>query len=246
MKYEWRMGADVNILSSLTLSKAQDNGAGALENQNGNFPAPQDINNLDADYGVGGLQPAVQQHDQLRVVAAVRQGQALGQRHVGGDGCPGRRLAAGRHQHDHAGRDGDAHLLAGGGVPGLRHHQRLLGRQQLPAEHHLRSVRRRHRRSRSWFNPSCVVAADRSEPAVRQRAAQQRPRTELLAVRSRGEQERRGSARAPSCSSGSRRSTCSTATTSSRRPRNRSAATFGTITTTYDARQLQLGLKVLW
>jgi len=27
---------------------------------------------------------------------------------------------------------------------------------------------------------------------------------------------------------------------------NRSAATFGTITTTYDARQLQLGLKVLW
>src|SRR6476620_2918198 len=52
MKYEWRMGADVNILSSLTLSKAQDNSAGALENQNGNFPAPQDINNLDADYGL--------------------------------------------------------------------------------------------------------------------------------------------------------------------------------------------------
>jgi hypothetical protein len=52
-KYEWRLGADVNILSSLTLSKAQDNGAGALENQNGNFPAPQDINDLEADYGVG-------------------------------------------------------------------------------------------------------------------------------------------------------------------------------------------------
>jgi len=52
-KYEWRLGADVNILSSLTLSRAQDNGAGALENQNGNFPAPQDINNLEADYGVG-------------------------------------------------------------------------------------------------------------------------------------------------------------------------------------------------
>jgi hypothetical protein len=52
MKYEWRMGADVTVLSSLTLSKAQDNSAGALENQNGNFPAPQDINNLDADYGL--------------------------------------------------------------------------------------------------------------------------------------------------------------------------------------------------
>jgi hypothetical protein len=52
-KYEWRLGSDVNILSALTLSKAQDNGAGALENQNGNFPAPQDINNPEADYGVG-------------------------------------------------------------------------------------------------------------------------------------------------------------------------------------------------
>ena len=52
-KYEWRLGAEINILSSLTLSKASDNGAGALENQNGNFPAPQDINNLQADYGVG-------------------------------------------------------------------------------------------------------------------------------------------------------------------------------------------------
>src|SRR4029077_14590257 len=51
MKYEWRMGADVNILSSLMLSSAKDNAAGALENQNGNFPSPQDINNLAADYG---------------------------------------------------------------------------------------------------------------------------------------------------------------------------------------------------
>src|SRR5205823_3236025 len=52
MKYEWRLGSDVTLLSSLTLSKAQDNAAGALENQNGNFPAPQDINNLDADYSL--------------------------------------------------------------------------------------------------------------------------------------------------------------------------------------------------
>jgi hypothetical protein len=54
MKYEWRLGADVNILSSLTLSRARDNGAGALENQNGNYPSPQDINNLAADYGPSG------------------------------------------------------------------------------------------------------------------------------------------------------------------------------------------------
>jgi hypothetical protein len=54
VKYEWRMGAAVTLLNSLTLSQANDNAAGALENQNGNFPAPQDINNLGADYGRSG------------------------------------------------------------------------------------------------------------------------------------------------------------------------------------------------
>jgi hypothetical protein len=52
-KFEWRMGSDVTLLSSLTLSRAKDNSAGALENQNGNFPAPQDLRNLDADFGLG-------------------------------------------------------------------------------------------------------------------------------------------------------------------------------------------------
>jgi hypothetical protein len=40
------------FLNSLTLSKAEDNGAGTLENPNGNFPAPQDFNNLDAEWGL--------------------------------------------------------------------------------------------------------------------------------------------------------------------------------------------------
>jgi hypothetical protein len=49
MRLEGRRGS-LTFLSSLTLSKAKDNGAGSLENPNGNFPAPQDINNLDAEY----------------------------------------------------------------------------------------------------------------------------------------------------------------------------------------------------
>ena len=48
------MASDIKLLNSLTLSKAKDNGAGSLENQNGNFPAPQDVNNLDADFGLSG------------------------------------------------------------------------------------------------------------------------------------------------------------------------------------------------
>jgi hypothetical protein len=52
-KYEWRLGSDVTLLNSLTLSTAKDNGAQSLENQNGNFPGPQDINNLAAEYDTG-------------------------------------------------------------------------------------------------------------------------------------------------------------------------------------------------
>ena len=43
----------MTVLTSLTLSKAKDNGAQSLENQNGNFPGPQDFRNLDAEYGTG-------------------------------------------------------------------------------------------------------------------------------------------------------------------------------------------------
>ncbi len=42
------------LLNSLTLSRTRDNGAGSLESPNGNFPAPQDINNLDAEFGLSG------------------------------------------------------------------------------------------------------------------------------------------------------------------------------------------------
>ncbi len=50
-KFDWRMRAGLSILSSLTLSQTKDNGSGSLENPNGNFPAPQDFYNMDADFG---------------------------------------------------------------------------------------------------------------------------------------------------------------------------------------------------
>lgn len=53
MKAEWR-SRDLTLLSSLTLSESKDNAALALDNQNGNFPGPQDVNNLDADFGLSG------------------------------------------------------------------------------------------------------------------------------------------------------------------------------------------------
>jgi hypothetical protein len=51
VKYEYRMRRGLMMLNSFTWSKAKDNGSGSLENSNGNNPAPQDFRNLEADYG---------------------------------------------------------------------------------------------------------------------------------------------------------------------------------------------------
>jgi hypothetical protein len=51
-KFDWRLRAGLSLLSSLTLSRTIDNGSGSLENQNGNAPAPQDFYHLAADEGL--------------------------------------------------------------------------------------------------------------------------------------------------------------------------------------------------
>jgi hypothetical protein len=51
VKYDYRLRRGLMLVNSFTWSKAKDNGAGSLEGPNGNFPAPQDFSNLDADYG---------------------------------------------------------------------------------------------------------------------------------------------------------------------------------------------------
>jgi hypothetical protein len=53
-KVDWRPGRGMSFLSSLTLSQTKDNGAGSLESPNGNFPAPQDFYNMDADFALSG------------------------------------------------------------------------------------------------------------------------------------------------------------------------------------------------
>jgi len=51
LKYTYRMRKGLMVLDSFTYSKAKDNGAGSLENPNGNYPSPQSFYNLEADYG---------------------------------------------------------------------------------------------------------------------------------------------------------------------------------------------------
>jgi hypothetical protein len=56
-KFDWRMGSGFSIVNSLTLSQTKDNSAGSLEGTgtgaSGNFPAPQSFYNIDADYSNG-------------------------------------------------------------------------------------------------------------------------------------------------------------------------------------------------
>ena len=96
------------LLNSFTWSKAKDNGAGSLENPNGNVPGPQNFYNLEADYGdcrattsrynnttsfvwelPFGQRPAAGARTPTRVVDALR-----------------RRLDVQRHQHDDVRRAG--------------------------------------------------------------------------------------------------------------------------------------------
>jgi hypothetical protein len=51
VKYQYRMRQGLMVLNSFTYSKSKDNGAGSLENPNGNNPSPQSFYNLEADYG---------------------------------------------------------------------------------------------------------------------------------------------------------------------------------------------------
>ena len=54
-KFDWRIGTGFSIFNSLTLSQTKDNGSGSLEAGagSGNFPAPQNFYDLEADYGLG-------------------------------------------------------------------------------------------------------------------------------------------------------------------------------------------------
>jgi outer membrane receptor protein involved in Fe transport len=50
VKYDYRPRRGLMFLNAFTWSKSKDNGAGTLEAPNGNFPSPQDFYNLEADY----------------------------------------------------------------------------------------------------------------------------------------------------------------------------------------------------
>ena len=244
MKYQWRMGADLNLLSSLTLSKAQDNGAGALENQNGNFPAPQDLNNLEADYAVSGYNQPYNSTTSFVWSLPFGKGKRWGSNLssamdliVGGWQLAGINTITPGEMVTLTYSPAASFQVSGitNDFSGANNYRPNLTCDPYAADPTITQ----------WFNPSCVVLpTDPSQPfgnAPRNNVrgpnfwqfdmaasknvalgdhAKLQLRLEAFNLFN------RDNFLAPAG--------------------NRSAATFGTITATYDARQVQLGVKVLW
>ena len=245
-KFEWRMGASLTFLTSLTLSRTKDNGAQSLENSNGNFPAPQDFYTLDADYGLSNY------HQPYNSTTSFVWELPFGNdRRWGGQSAGWVNVLIGDWQ-----IAGINTVYAGEPVtftysPGASFVVSGIAQDFRGANNYRPNVTCEpmasgaDRTIGNWFNKACVTApTDPSQPfgnasrnsvrgpsfwqvdlAASKRFALMGPaqfefRLEAFNVLN------RTNLRAPNG--------------------NRSAAGFGTITSTYDARQLQVGFKVIW
>ena len=246
-KFEWRMSRDLTLLSSLTLSETKDNGSQSLENSNGNFPAPQDFRNLDADFGLSNYHQPY--NSTTSFVWALPFGRG---RRWGSNASPivdaliGGWQLAGDQQRLRR-RAGDVHLHAGRDVRRLGHRAGLPRREQLPAQRDLRSVRAGRQRRRSATGstaPACRSPTDPSQPFGNAQRNTVRGPTFWqfdLAASKRFAARRPGAVRVPA--RGVQPAQPHELPLAERQPER---GAFGTITSTYDPRQLQLGFKLLW
>jgi len=232
MKWEWRKGTDLNLLSALTLSNAKDNAAQSLENNNGNFPAPQDLHNLAADYGTSAYHQPYNSTTSVVWMLPFGRGKAWGDWQVAGINTitPGEMVTF-------AYSPAAAFQVSGitNDFAGANNY-----RPNVTCDPYASS-----KSATGWFNPSCVtIPTDPSQPfGNAPRNSVRGPNywtfdfalMKQLALTGAAHLQLRLEAfnlfnrvnyTAPSG--------------------NRSTAAFGTITSTYDPRQMQLGVKVLW
>ena len=246
MKYEWRMGSQISLLSSLTLSKAMDNGAGSLENQNGNYPGPQDINNLAAEYGVSGYNQPYNSTTSFIWSLPFGRGKRWG-----GDMSQAMDLLAGGWEIAGINTITPGEMVTFTYSPAASAQVSAITNDFSGANNYRPNVTcdpyapAGQQSINNWFNTACVsVPTDPSQPfgnAARNTVRGPNYMTFDMAASKNfalGGQTRlqfrfeafnlfnRVNFTAPAA--------------------NRSSSTFGTITSTYDARQLQLGVKLLW
>ncbi len=245
-KFEWRMSRDLMLLSALTLSQTKDNGAQSLENSNGNFPAPQDFNNLGADYGLSNY------HQPYNSTTSFVWSLPFGQgRRWASNASPLMESLVGGWQ-----VAGINSVFAGEPItlqytPGATFVVSGIAQDFRGANNYRPNVTcdpvasGNERTIANWFDKGCVsVPTDPSQPfGNAERNSMRGPdfwQIDLAAVK-------RVSIGGPAQFEFRVEAFNLLNRTNFRAPAsNRSAGTFGTITSTYDPRQLQLGFKFLW
>jgi hypothetical protein len=245
-KYEWRPSSEVTFLSTLTLSRAKDNSAGALENQNGNFPAPQDIHNLDADFGLGAYHQPY--NSTTSFVYALPFGHG---KRWGGGWSPALDAVAGGWQVAGINTITPGEMVTFTYTPAAAFQVSAITNDFSGANNYRPNIicdpyaPSGQQGTTQWFNPACVVLpTDQSQPFGNA------PRNN---VRGPGFwQFDLAATKNVSLSTTARLQLRLEAFNLFNRANygppaaNRSAGNFGTITNAYDSRQMQLGFKFLW
>jgi hypothetical protein len=246
VKFEARLSGNLTLLNSLTLSKATDNGAGSLENSNGNFPAPQDFRNPEADFGLSNYHQPY--NNTTSFVWALPFGE--GKRWLSSPSPAVEALLGGWEL------AGIHSLYAGEPVtftygPGATFVVSGIAQDFRGANNYRPNVTcdpmaaGAERTINNWFNRSCVVLpADPSQPfGNAERNSVRGPKFwqfDLVA-------SKRVPLGGPAQLEVRIEAFNVLNKTNFRAPNGiRSAAAFGTITSTFDPRQLQLGFKLLW
>src|SRR5262249_32239751 len=245
-KYEWRMGSDITLISALTLSQAKDNGAGALENQNGNFPAPQDINNLEADFGYSGY------HQPYNSTTSFVYSLPFGRgKRWGSDVSPALDALVGGWQVSGINTVAPGEMVTFTYSPAASFQVSAITNDFSGANNYRPNVTcdpyapKDQQSITNWFNPSCV-SVPTSPAAPFGNAARNSARGpnfwqfDFAAIKNVAiGAQARFQFRIEAFNLFNRVNFTAPAA-------NRSVATFGTITSTFDARQVQLGFKFLW
>jgi hypothetical protein len=231
-KYEWRVGSNLNLLNSLTLSKSKDNSSQSLENANGNFPGPQDIHNIAADYGTGGFDQPYNNTTSLVWMLPFGRGRVWGDWQIAGINT----VAAGEPV-TFTYSPAAAFQVSGitNDFSGANNYRPNVTCDPMAASPTITQ----------WFNPSCVVIpTDPSQPfgnAARNSVRGPNYWTFDLSVAKR--LKIAGSSYAELRLEAFNLFNRANFVAPSG---NRSTAAFGTITATYDPRQMQLAAKVVW
>ena len=243
-KVEWRVSRDITLLSSLTLSETKDNGSQSLENANGNFPAPQDFRNMDADFGLSEYHQPYNSTTSFTWTLPFGSGQRWGGSATGLlDAVIGGWQLAGVNRF-HAGErvtltytPGATFLVSGitSDFRGANNYRANVSCDPYAADQTITN----------WFNRDCVTApTDPSAPfgnAERNTVAGPRFWQLDTAI------SKRFALGGPAKFEFRFEAFNLLNKTNFRPPNgNRSAGGFGTITATHDARQLQFGFKFLW